>query len=97
MNLQTKEILAEMGGDILEIARNLELLYGYRIDAAYGTLMSWSSGEFYYSIEGSYFNDMRVSFIGPDDFKQALNQALEYEGVTPTMLRMKAELRGYEK
>lgn len=94
MNLQTKEILAEMGDDTLETAHNLEVLLGYQIDAAYGTLNFGPRPEmhFYCSIIGPGFV---ICTSRHDDFKLALDRALEHEGVTPTMLRMKAELKGY--
>lgn len=104
MNLQTKEILVEMGGDILDIARNLEILLGYEVDVACASIPGLKSSFVslsklpYYWLSGpgpGFVKYGVTSLVAPNEFTHALHQALEYEGLTPTSLKMKLELKGY--
>ena len=103
MNLQTREILAEMGGSVLDTARNLEILLGYEVDVACASIPGLkssvvpSSKNPYYFLSGpgpGFIKYGATSLAAPNEFTRALHEALEHEGLTPTMLRMKMELRG---
>jgi len=103
MNLQTREILAEMGDDVLETARNLEILLGYKVDVACASIPGLKSSFVpssklpYYWLSGpgpGFVKYGVTSLAAPNEFTRALHEALEHEGLTPTKLRMKMELKG---